>query len=95
MENRMQSEIIEALKMLGFLNIEELPSLKNLRREFFSSARKNHPDKNSEADKITKEENEERFKKILNAYQIVAEAIFAEEENSTEEDDDDDEDMET
>ena len=76
MEQKYQSEIVEALKTLGYVNINELPSLKELRKEFFNSARKNHPDKNSKKDQVTKNENEETFKRILNAYNIVAEAII-------------------
>ena len=85
----MNSEIIEALKMLGFHNFDQLPKLQEIRKEFFSCARRNHPDKNVNEDKKTKEDREEAFKNLLNAYNVVAELIIEEKSEDVEDDDED------
>ena len=90
----MNSEVSQALKVLGYDNDDKLPTLKEVRKEFFRCARTNHPDKNTDMDDKSKEEREEEFKSILNAYNIVAEAIIESDSHNTENDEDMDEDEE-
>ena len=80
-------ELSEAFKLLGFHEFTEYPKLGEVRKAFFKSARFNHPDKNSNVDQNTKEEREDVLKKVLNAYNLICEAVI---ECPTVEDDEDD-----
>ena len=92
--NNANSDISQYLKKLGLQKCDELPTIKDLRKAFFSSARINHPDKNSKLDPITRSKKEEMFKELLNAYNEIAEAIFSQAKEYDDEDEDDYEDME-
>ena len=88
----MNSEVSEAFRLLGFSEEKGTPNISEVRKAFFESARRNHPDKNTKSDQNTKEEREEIFKVLLNAYKIAAESIFMqqdEEEDWESEDEDD------
>ena len=91
----MNSEVSEALELLGYGAHIQLPTLQEVRKQFFKCARRNHPDKNSDADIKTREEREETFKKLLNSYNILAEAILESDHADTDDEDyDDDSDTE-
>ena len=47
----MNSEIVDALKILGYSIGESLPSLSELRKAFFNSARAYHSSKNPKAER--------------------------------------------
>ena len=85
----LNSGLVVALQMLGYEDINEiseLPKLEDVRKAFFNSARRTHPDKNSKSDNKTKEKLEESFKKLLNAYKLVSEFIILNEKGDTESD---------
>ena len=92
--NLINSEVVKALVMLGYEDYKQLPTLQKVRKIFFNCARMHHPDKNSKADTKTKEEKEEMFKKIMNAYKIVAEVIIEAEALTEEDEFDEDEEEE-
>ena len=89
---KMDSEIFEAFQMLGFDEIDQFPTLQEVRKGFFDCARRYHPDKNIDSDENTKEEREEIFKKLLNAYTLVSETIIESYSTENEEGDEDEDD---
>ena len=86
--------ISQHLQLLGFEKSDILPNIKDLRKAFFSSARHNHPDKNSNLDINAKKKKEEHFKEILNAFNEVAEEIFSQLSNEEPGEEEEFEDME-
>ena len=69
----------EALLILGFSNVDVLPKVKELQRQFYKLCKTKHPDKNGGS-----KESTEEFQTLLNAYNLAgkaAEKIKPEEED--------------
>ena len=80
----MNSKVKEALKVLGFRNIEVLPKLKEIRKSFLKLSLLYHPDRNNSS-----EEANAKFQVILEAYEVAGKAV----EETTHEGDDSDEEL--
>ena len=72
----MNEQIKESLTILGFLNMIEIPKLKEVRHGFLVRAKELHPDKNIELDEKSTLEKEEELKRLLQAYKEVGEFIL-------------------
>ena len=90
MEN-ISEDIRENLKTLGFIQLEKMPKLKEIKKAYFTMSKELHPDKHMDENEETKKEYEEKFKILLSAYTNVSIYII---DNGTDKDDVDDEDDE-
>ena len=73
--DKITPRLIECFELFGFKNIKELPHLKEVRKQYYRAAKSCHPDKNVTESAETKQEREEYFKKLLNAYNELAQFI--------------------
>ena len=75
MEN-ITEEIQHNLKTLGFLEIERLPKLQEVKKAYFAMSKELHPDKHMAKNDTIKKDFEEKFKLLLSAYKNVSTFII-------------------
>ena len=80
-----------AVSVLGLSLSNGRPDIRAVKRAYFENALKNHPDKNINVDAKSREEKEEIFKSLLEAYKLVMEVALQDENGEDEEYDSDEE----
>ena len=69
-------QIRKDFEILGFVDFERIPKLKEAKKAYFERAKEFHPDKHMDEDETTKKAFEEEFKTLLSAYKNVSRFII-------------------
>ena len=65
---QLSGELKECLQTIGFIQLEKIPKLKEIKKAYFTMSKELHPDKNMDENDEIKKEYKEKFKKLLSAY---------------------------